>query len=192
MFDPRALITLREVEREGSFSAVARKTGWSQPAISRQIEKLEKECGTGLVRRTSHGVKLTRPGLMLSRYGELIANRVYQAEHDIEQFRDNAAAQLRLLAPSSICSTIAARALVQVGRHSDLEIGLEQAEPEESLAAVLAGRADCALTFSYDSLPASNEISDELQTERLGRDPLELLVNRNDSFARNSGGGLCI
>ena len=187
MLDPRALMTLRAIEREGSFSAVARKTGWSQPSISRQITELEKECGAALVRRTSHGVTLTQLGSMLSRYGELITNRVLQAEHEIKEFRGGLAAHVQLLAPPSICSTIAARALVQVGQHSDVEVSLEQSEPQESIAALLAGRADCALIFSYDSLSASSAVSDELSVERLGRDPMLLMVRNGDSLVHDRG-----
>lgn len=187
MLDPRALMTLRAIEREGSFSAVARKTGWSQPSISRQITELEKECGAALVRRTSHGVKLTQLGSMLSRYGELITNRVLQAEHEIKEFRGGLALHVQLLAPPSICSTIASRALVQVGQYSDVEVSLGQSEPQESIASLLAGRADCALIFGYDSLSASSAVSDELSVERLGRDPLLLMVRHGDGLARDRG-----
>ncbi|MFR5004448.1 MAG: LysR family transcriptional regulator [Bifidobacterium dentium] len=58
--NPQILVTLWNVERLGSFSAVARETGWSQPAISQQIRKVERELDAKLVQRTSHGVELTR------------------------------------------------------------------------------------------------------------------------------------
>lgn len=49
--NPQILVTLWNVERLGSFSAVARETGWSQPAISQQIRKVERELDAKLVQR---------------------------------------------------------------------------------------------------------------------------------------------
>ena len=77
--NPQILVTLWNVERLGSFSAVARETGWSQPAISQQIRKIERELDAKLVQRTSHGVELTPIGRILARHGQLIDNRVTQA-----------------------------------------------------------------------------------------------------------------
>ena len=39
--NPQSLVTLWQIEQYGSFSATAKATGWSQPAISQQIKKLE-------------------------------------------------------------------------------------------------------------------------------------------------------
>lgn len=78
--NPQILVTLWNVERLGSFSAVARETGWSQPAISQQIRKVERELDAKLVQRTSHGVELTPIGRILARHGQLIDNRVAQAQ----------------------------------------------------------------------------------------------------------------
>ena len=55
--NPQSLVTLWQIEQYGSFSATAKATGWSQPAISQQIKKLEAQCGSTLVQRTSHGVE---------------------------------------------------------------------------------------------------------------------------------------
>ena len=51
--NPQSLVTLWQIEQYGSFSATAKATGWSQPAISQQIKKLEAQCGSTLVQRTS-------------------------------------------------------------------------------------------------------------------------------------------
>ena len=67
--NPQSLVTLWQIEQYGSFSATAKATGWSQPAISQQIKKLEAQCGSTLVQRTSHGVELTATGSMLARHG---------------------------------------------------------------------------------------------------------------------------
>ena len=85
--NPQSLVTLWQIEQYGSFSATAKATGWSQPAISQQIKKLEAQCGSTLVQRTSHGVELTATGSMLARHGEAIADRLERAAREVEDYR---------------------------------------------------------------------------------------------------------
>ena len=60
--NPQSLVTLWQIEQYGSFSATAKATGWSQPAISQQIQSLEKELGFSLFARSTKGVELTPAG----------------------------------------------------------------------------------------------------------------------------------
>lgn len=50
------------VAETGSFSAVARETGFGQPAVSKQIAALEAHLGAQLIRRTSRSLSLTEAG----------------------------------------------------------------------------------------------------------------------------------
>ena len=101
--NPQSLVTLWQIEQYGSFSATAKATGWSQPAISQQIKKLEAQCGSTLVQRTSHGVELTATGSMLARHGEAIADRLERAAREVEDYQS---ALLSRPVPwsSSVCS----------------------------------------------------------------------------------------
>ena len=130
--NPQILVTLWNVERLGSFSAVARETGWSQPAISQQIRKVERELDAKLVQRTSHGVELTPIGRILARHGQLIDNRVAQAVKDVEEYQRNGSTHIRLVAPPSVCSSFVARVLVHISKTSDIRVSLMQ-----------IGRASC-------------------------------------------------
>ncbi|MFR1605659.1 MAG: LysR family transcriptional regulator, partial [Bifidobacterium pseudocatenulatum] len=147
-------MTLWNVERLGSFSAVARETGWSQPAISQQIRKIERELDAKLVQRTSHGVELTPIGRILARHGQLIDNRVAQAVKDVEEYQRNGSTHIRLVAPPSVCSSFVARVLVHISKTSDIRVSLMQMEPPEAMDALEQGLADCAIIFQYNSLPA--------------------------------------
>lgn len=182
--NPRAMITLWHVERLGSLSAVARETGWSQPAISQQIKKLEKDCGVPLLRRTSHGVELTEFGTIVSHYGQLIANRITQAQRDIEERRTKSSTHIRLVAPPSACSTIVAKVIAHMSKESSIRISLMQMEPPEALEALAQGIVDCAITFTYNSIPRLLTPSEELQAEYIGDDPLLLLVSAHSDIGR--------
>ena len=188
--NPQILVTLWHVERLGSFSAVARETGFSQPAISQQIRRCEQDVGAKLVDRTSHGVKLTQVGRILARHGQLIDNRLIQAAKDVEEYRRNGSTHIRLVAPPSVCSSFVARVLVHIGKTSDIRVSLMQMEPPEAVEALEQGLADCAITFQYNSLPAVDQPAD-LEVDPFGVDPLMLLVGANSRIARehaDSGG----
>ena len=187
--NPQSLVTLWRIEQYGSFSATAKATGWSQPAISQQIRKLESQCGTTLVDRTSHGVALTATGVMLARHGEAIADRLEQASRELKDYRERRFAHLTLVAPPSICSTIAARAVVKLGMFTDIELSLTQMEPPEAIALISQGKADAAVVFRYSSIPGFLPIGDDLVFQTLGDDPLRLLVRRSSDIARTYESG---
>ena len=145
--NPQSLVTLWQIEQYGSFSATAKATGWSQPAISQQIKKLEAQCGSTLVQRTSHGVELTATGSMLARHGEAIADRLERAAREVEDYRHHRFAHLHLVAPPSICSTIAARTVVKLSMFTDIELSLIQMEPPEAIGLISQGKADAAAMY---------------------------------------------
>lgn len=182
--DPNLLITLWHIGEQGSLSGAARTLGWSQPAISQQVKKLERDCGCALLTRGGRGVTLTPAGLILAKHGELIALRVAQASKELSEYRRRAATTLRLLAPPSICSTIVSKALAKLSVDSPIDVSLAQTEPPEAISAVVRGEADCAVIFRYESIPQYLVIDDELTYEPLGDDPLLLLMNSSFASAK--------
>lgn len=182
--NPQSLVTLWQIEQYGSFSATAKATGWSQPAISQQIKKLEAQCGSTLVQRTSHGVELTATGSMLARHGEAIADRLERAAREVEDYRHHRFAHLHLVAPPSICSTIAARTVVKLSMFTDIELSLIQMEPPEAIGLISQGKADAAAVFRYSSIPNFLHIGDDLTFQSLGYDPMRLLVRRSSDIAK--------
>lgn len=186
--NPQSLVTLWQIEQYGSFSATAKATGWSQPAISQQIKKLEAQCGSTLVQRTSHGVELTATGSMLARHGEAIADRLERAAREVEDYRHHRFDHLHLVAPPSICSTIAARTVVKLSMFTDIELSLIQMEPPEAIGLISQGKADTAAVFRYSSIPNFLHIGDDLTFHSLGYDPMRLLVRRSSGIAQTIRG----
>lgn len=58
-------IYFMEVARLGSMGQAAQTTGVTQPALSKAIARLERQCGTALMTRTPKGVELTDAGRAL-------------------------------------------------------------------------------------------------------------------------------
>lgn len=68
---PLSLDLLRVFEsaaRQLSFTAAAEELGTTQPAVSQQIKRLEKELATPLFQRVHRGIVLTDAGQLLLRH----------------------------------------------------------------------------------------------------------------------------
>ncbi|MEM7184057.1 MAG: LysR family transcriptional regulator [Spirochaetota bacterium] len=63
----KQLLYFLEITRETSFTRAAQKLGLSQPALSKQIELLEREFATVFIERSSRQFRLTPAGLELQK-----------------------------------------------------------------------------------------------------------------------------
>lgn len=84
-FDPRRLIDLQAVAREGTFGRAAQKLGVSQPALSLSIAALERALGVQLFERSRQGASLTE-------YGRLLLDRA----HALDRLMENVVEDIRL------------------------------------------------------------------------------------------------
>lgn len=137
--------------RAGSFSAGARELGWTQPAVSQHMARLEREIGTPVFVRSTRGVQLTQAGRALLRRADEVAGLLSAAASEMAEFTLAGAGRVRLVAFPSALATLVPRALVKLERgHPGVEVALSEAEPPEAFEAVRAGDADLALTFRYE------------------------------------------
>ena len=64
----------------GSFSLAAEELGFTQPAVSQHLARLERHLGVKVLERTARGVKLTPAGEALLAETEAVLSSVRQAE----------------------------------------------------------------------------------------------------------------
>jgi DNA-binding transcriptional LysR family regulator len=81
--DTRALRYFQVVAEHGSYSRGAAALRISQPAVSRQIRKLEEDVGRRLFRRHGHGVALTEAGRLLLDRAQAAFRQLDQARAEI-------------------------------------------------------------------------------------------------------------
>jgi DNA-binding transcriptional LysR family regulator len=89
------------VAESGSFSAVARETTLSQPAISRQIAALEDHVGARLFHRTTRSLTLTDDGQDLLIHAKRVLDALAEAEQAVGHRRGRVAGQVRLSVPAT-------------------------------------------------------------------------------------------
>jgi DNA-binding transcriptional LysR family regulator len=95
------LSTYLELIRLGSFSEVAKKLSLSQPAVSFQIQKLERELGVRLIDRGRRGIAMTEAGRRLLRFAELVVAERADLVRDLDQLREEVSGKI-VIAASTI------------------------------------------------------------------------------------------
>jgi len=159
---------LRAVAREGSLSAAARELGYTQPAVSHHIAKLEAEVGTALLTRLGRGVQLTDAGLALVEHAEAVMSRLDAAAEEVAAIAGLRAGRVRLAAFPSASATLMAGALKRLReQHPGIAVSFEEAEPEDAFPLLRSGDLDLVLAFSY----AADEDGRDLTSVPLLSDP---------------------
>ncbi len=152
--DPRRLLVFDAVAREGSMTAAATVLGYTQSAVSQAVAALEKEAGTPLLERYARGVRPTAAGEVLARHAAVLREQLAQASGDLDDHLHLRAGRLRLAAFPSAASVLVPPAVAAFhAAHPDVELSLEQTEPDAATAGVRDGTHDLAIVFDYDFEP---------------------------------------
>ncbi len=184
--DPRRVLVFRTVARAGSLSAAARELGWSQPAVSQQLQRLEREVGGPLLVRSSRGVTLTEAGQVLLGRADTVAGQLHMATEELASLAELRGGRVRLVAFPSAAATLAPAALKLLARdHPDVDVALVEAEPPEAWTAVREGTADVALVFGYDGPPPDSAAQGgDLTWLPLAVEPVDLVLPPDHPAAR--------
>jgi DNA-binding transcriptional LysR family regulator len=104
----RHLLALQAVAREGSFGRAAIRLGYTQSAVSQQIQALERAVGERLVERPGgpRPVSLTEAGELLLRHADAIVARMKAAQADLAAFSEGEAGTLSVASYQSVSSRI--------------------------------------------------------------------------------------
>ena len=175
MLDVRRLQMLRAVSREGSLSAAARALGYTQPAVSHHIARLEDEIGTALLTRFGRGVRLTDAGVALVEHADAVLSRLESAEEEVAAIAGLRAGRVRLAAFASGSATLLAGALARLREaHPGIELTFVEAEPQDGLRLLREGELDLVLAFSYAAVGERD--GKDLATVPLLRDPSHAIL----------------
>ena len=151
MIDAAGLRVMKAISDEGSFTGAAASLGYTQPAISQMVRRLEQRTGTVLVERVGRNVRLTEAGQVLARHAVAVLAALDAAEEEVAAIAGLRTGRVRLMAFPSASATLVPRALALVKqRFPDVTVSFTEAEPPESLAALEAGECDLAVAFAYE------------------------------------------
>jgi DNA-binding transcriptional LysR family regulator len=154
MFDARLLSVFREVATRGSFSEAADALSFSQPAISQQIARLERQLGSRLLARDARGVTLTPAGEVLLRHAEAVLAQLRSAEADVQAAAGVERPRLRVGAFPSAAASIMPPALAALrASHPEAEVALRVVETVEALESLRTGDLDLVMVLDSVLMP---------------------------------------
>lgn len=161
-----------------NFTEAARRSGVSQPSLTRAIRRLEEELGGALIHRDGKDSRLTP----LGREMQIEFMRLDGVLSDIHTAAQNSVRGRRRVLSIGIATTIAPAALSGFWRHvlgqlPETELHFRPMLPAESEAEVLSGKYDACI------LPEPPKANFKLAIQPLYREALRLAVPRAHPLA---------
>ncbi|HST60099.1 MAG TPA: LysR substrate-binding domain-containing protein [Longimicrobium sp.] len=146
---------LQAIHDEGTLTGASRRLFLSQPALSRQLDKLERRIGAMLFRRHHAGMTLTPEGRRLLESAERVLGELARAEHDVRALARGDAGSLRVATECYMCYhwlPWVARAFG--GRYPGVELQLAPEATRDPYGALATSAVDMALVYSAPPAPA--------------------------------------
>jgi DNA-binding transcriptional LysR family regulator len=182
MHDLRLLSVLREVALRGSFSAAAESLSYTQPAVSQQIARLEKQVGVKLIEREPRGIRLTPAGEVLVRHTERVLAQLAAADEELLEVAEQARGRIRIASFATAAGTLVPKAVSQFRRlRPAVEVDITLLDPPESVPAVRRGEFDVALIEEGGF--AGETPTDGLEIEHLLDDHMWVLLPGDHALA---------
>ncbi|MEO8039193.1 MAG: LysR family transcriptional regulator [Betaproteobacteria bacterium] len=159
----RMRLFVRAVEA-GSFSAVARESGITQPTVSRQIARLESELGAQLLTRGVTGLRLNDDGESFYARAKQLVGELDELSAGLRSLRGRVTGTLRVNCPASFGETWLTPVLVRLAdANPQLDIDLVLSD---RLLDLLEERIDVAIRFG--PLPDSRLVARRIGTSPQG------------------------
>ena len=137
-----------------NFTRAAQLCQVTQPALTRGIQRLERELGGPLLRRERNLTQLTELGRVMRPLLEQTLAMAETALDNANRFNKNEIASLRIGVPATVSAAIATKSLSEVAhRMPMLEVRLELAPSSEIVARLLEGELDGALLIDNGQFP---------------------------------------
>ncbi|MEU9860269.1 LysR family transcriptional regulator [Streptomyces sp. NPDC047971] len=151
MQDLVRLAALVAVAEDGSITRAAARLGYTPPALSQQLAKLEREAGAALLVRHHRGARLTPAGELLVSRARRVLDEMERARHELAQLSGLSGGRLRVGTFTTVGIHLLPPVLSAFRRaHPDVELTVAEYEPPGGVAAVAEGEVDLAITHVYE------------------------------------------
>lgn len=152
--DLQHLRTFFEVARTGNVSRAAERLYITQPALSRQMDNLEKSLGIPLFTRHSRGMKLTEAGRRLYEFAEKALRIVAEAERALKEMRELESGRVTVAASTTMGNYLLPGLLALFSRaHPGIDVSMQVANSEQVIDWVLQGSHDVGFVAKHPEKP---------------------------------------
>jgi len=189
--DSQTLRVVRAIADTGSITAAATMLGYSQPAVSQTVRRLEQRLGMPVLTRVPRGALLTEAGDILARHAATVLRSIDSAAEELAELAGLRTGWVRIAAFPSASSTIVPRLIERMSAdYPGLRFRYIEAEPPEAVQAVRDHTADIALTFSYPGDPDDPHGASAagLTATPLWREDMILILRRDADAPRGTLG----
>jgi DNA-binding transcriptional LysR family regulator len=177
----RQLEAFEAVATDLHFGRAAKRLFTSQPALSEQIRRLERELGTPLFHRTSRRVELTPAGTELLARSRVILAEVHEAAAAVRRFQDGAFGSIRFGVTPPVTPVFAPHLVAVLAETSPgIAVELVQMWLPDLHSALVDGKIDVAVT------PGAAQPPRGVQIRPLGREPLLVGLRASHRLANRS------
>jgi DNA-binding transcriptional LysR family regulator len=192
----RDLHVFYTVVQHGSMAKAAAQLGVSQPAVSELMASLEHSLGVRLLDRSSRGVEPTMYGNALLKRSIAVFDELKQGIRDIEFLADPTTGELKIACGSAIAATIIPHVIERffkkyprVVLHFD---EVASASAARNFPELRDRKYDLILARGRipapgRSLPAEEQLADELNFETLFEDPLVIAAGAQSKWVAHHG-----
>lgn len=175
-----SLQLLAGIEEFGSISAAAGALGYSQPAVSERLTRLERSTGLVLLHRSPAGSELTAIGSVILERAKSFIAAGDELAASLAALREKDEAALRLAASFTIAEYLLPCWIQRLRRRVG-DVAIELCVTNSEKVADAAGRGTVDLGFLE-----SPEVPDGLDSQLIGRDEVVIVVSSRHPLARSA------
>lgn len=180
VLNPTHLRTLGAVLASGSIAEAAARLGYTPSAVSQQIAALERASGLTLFERAGRSLAATQAAQALAERAAPILHALDALDREVRALAVHERGVVRLGSFPTASAELVPDALARLRRaRPQLEVLLDQGEPDELVPLFDAGGLDIALVYEYEAAP--RRWPDDLMAVPLLAEELFLLVPRSDA-----------
>ncbi|MFH1638904.1 MAG: selenium metabolism-associated LysR family transcriptional regulator [Chloroflexota bacterium] len=174
------LKTYRDVITLGSFSEAAKKLGISQPAVSFQIQRLERELGVRLIDRIQKTLTMTEAGKRVLAFAEAVEGETSLLVRDLDRLREEVVGEL-VIAASTIPGEYLLPVLLSEFKTQHPAVGVQVAVFDSLTVISLIENGTYEIGFC--GTPPQGR---ELESFKMAGDEIVLIVFPEHPFARRN------
>jgi DNA-binding transcriptional LysR family regulator len=135
-----------EVARRGSVSRAAEALFITQPTLTARLHGLERELGTALFLRTSHGMRLTDAGRAWIPFAERALRALVDGRDALEQVMTASSGHLMIAAAPAVSTYVLPELLERfVARHPRVEVSVRTGHSEDVVELVVRDEVQLGL-----------------------------------------------
>ncbi|MCY9364926.1 LysR family transcriptional regulator [Bacillus spizizenii] len=176
-----ALRLFYTVAEEGNVTCAAKKLNISQPAVTAQIKKLEKEIGLTLLSPRGRGIYLTQTGLQLAKQAKRLFSLQNEIESYLEHLKEGSVGKLHIVATSLPANFLLPKWISRFkGEYPDVDVEITTVNSTEAISQLVNYKADIGI------IGGNRTFNKHISSTLLLEDEMVFISNNKHKYAEQT------